>query len=102
MQEAADMLESVAIKRAVNGSDRLLELVLKARKPATYGDRIRQELTGPNGERLDLTLAEARAIIERLGPAFDGGRGDPVCESTDALPPGFKPPPRLELDPAAD
>lgn len=47
--EAADHLEGVAFKRAEDSSDTLLIFLLKGLKPETYGDRVRQEHSGPGG-----------------------------------------------------
>jgi hypothetical protein len=42
----ADRLEDVAIERAIAGSDRLLEFLLKGAKPEKYKDRLTTEQTG--------------------------------------------------------
>ena len=44
-----DNLEQAAFVRAYEGSDRLMELLLKAHKSDKYGDRRTVELTGANG-----------------------------------------------------
>ena len=49
-EDACDILEGEAWKRAVQGqSDRLLMFLLKAHRREVYGDMIRQELTGADG-----------------------------------------------------
>lgn len=48
-EEAVDMLEKVARDRAIDGSDRMLEILLKAHRPEKYVERLRQEHTGKNG-----------------------------------------------------
>lgn len=40
-EQAVEMLELIARQRALGGSDRLLEFLLKAHKPEVYGDRLR-------------------------------------------------------------
>jgi len=54
-EDACDMLEAEAWKRATDGqSDRLLMFLLKAHRRDVYGDVVRTELTTPHG--LDITL----------------------------------------------
>lgn len=78
-EEAADMLELEARRRAVSGvqepvfykgvrvatvrkySDRLLEFLLKAARPAKY--RERHEITGPEGGPLVITRIE-RVVVD--------------------------------------
>ena len=49
-EDACDILEGEAWKRAVQGqSDRLLMFLLKAHRREVYGDIVRQELSGPGG-----------------------------------------------------
>lgn len=43
------MLEDVARQRAIEGSDRLLMFLLKARRPRTYRERVLNEHTGMDG-----------------------------------------------------
>ena len=45
-EAGADKLEDVALDRAFQGSDRLLEFLLKGAKPEKYKDRVAQETTG--------------------------------------------------------
>ncbi len=47
--EAVDKLEKVARDRAIDGSDRMLEILLKAHRPEKYVDRVRNELSNPDG-----------------------------------------------------
>jgi hypothetical protein len=42
-------LKDVAKKRAFEGSDRLLEFLLRGLDPATFGDRFKGEFSGPGG-----------------------------------------------------
>lgn len=60
--KVTDTLERVAVHRAVNGSDRLLEFLLKARKPDVYRESyvrvehsgsVRHDLAGMSDEQLD-------------------------------------------------
>ena len=49
-EDACDMLEAEAWKRATEGqSDRLLMFLLKAHRRDVYGDVVRAELTTPDG-----------------------------------------------------
>lgn len=43
---AIDHLEKVARDRAIDGSDRMLEILLKAHRPEKYTDRVRNEHSG--------------------------------------------------------
>ena len=43
------MLVAESRRRAMKGSDRLLELELKSRLPKIYRDTVRQEVSGPEG-----------------------------------------------------
>jgi hypothetical protein len=81
--EAADLLEAEAFRRGHDGvdepifyqgeecgtvrkySDGLLTLLLKARRPTVFGDKIKQEITGKDGEPLngyDLTKLPAEKL----------------------------------------
>lgn len=59
----ADMLEDLAVKRAVKCSDDLLKFLLMARNPRVFGRK--QEISGPDGkpllEGLDAVIADYRA-----------------------------------------
>jgi len=48
-EDATEMLEAEARRRAMAVSDTLLIFLLKARKPAMYRESSRLELTGPRG-----------------------------------------------------
>lgn len=51
LDDACDILEAEAWKRAIEeGSDRLLMFLLKAHRRDKYGDHMRQEISGPDGE----------------------------------------------------
>ena len=47
-----EVLEKVAMKRAVDGSDTLLIFLLKSRRPEIYRDRAQFEHVGKNGNEL--------------------------------------------------
>lgn len=93
-EEGADYLESEAVRRAYDGvedvkwvgpadggrevpfraySDRLLELLLKARRPSRFRENQRVEHTGPNGgpirSEVALTDADARDALRGLAAA---------------------------------
>lgn len=51
-EEAVDALEAAARKRAMESSDRLMEILLKAHRPAKYMDRSKTEITGKAGADL--------------------------------------------------
>ena len=44
-EEAVDKLEQVARERAIDGSDRMMEILLKAHRPDKYVDRFKGELS---------------------------------------------------------
>jgi hypothetical protein len=48
-QEAVDSLEKVAWDRAMDNSDRMLEILLKAHRPEKYREKQAVELTGKDG-----------------------------------------------------
>lgn len=48
-EEAVDALEKVARDRAIDGSDRMLEILLKAHRPEKYTDRMKTEHSGSFG-----------------------------------------------------
>jgi hypothetical protein len=45
-EEAADKLEEIARQRAVGGSDRMLEILLKAHRPEKFVERFKGEVSG--------------------------------------------------------
>ena len=57
LDEAADALVAIARKRALNGSDRLLEFLLTAMRPNEYGRR-RIEATGRDGGPMEFRNAD--------------------------------------------
>ena len=54
LDEALDMLEGMAWKRAAKQSDRLLMFLLKAHRRGFYGDKQEVELTGKDGAALKI------------------------------------------------
>lgn len=57
--EAVDALELAARQRAIEGSDKLMEILLKAHRPDKYTDRIKADVSGNitiniNGDAADL------------------------------------------------
>lgn len=60
-------LEGEALRRAMRGSDRLLEFLLKSLAPERFGEKQRLELTNPDGSLQPGTSAEERAArVEAL------------------------------------
>lgn len=64
-EQAADKLEMVARERAIDGSDRMLEILLKAHRPEKFVERLRSELSGPGGAPLQVTTIERRIVDPR-------------------------------------
>ena len=84
-EEAYDKLEQEALRRAVEGvqrkrpiivgreiidyeviteySDRLLEVLLKARRPDVFREKTSIEHSGPNGQPIAIDLAEQRSAL---------------------------------------
>lgn len=76
-EEAIDKLEEVARNRAIDSSDRMMEILLKAHRPEKYVERFRTEHTGANGgpiQTADVTTATLIEEAKRLGidPALLG------------------------------
>ena len=69
-EEAVDKLEEVARNRAIDSSDRMLEILLKAHRPDKYVERFRNEHTGKNGgpiQHADVTTDILIQEAKRLG-----------------------------------
>jgi hypothetical protein len=60
-EEAIDRLEGEAINRAMHGSDRLMEFLLKGAKPEKYRENHKVEITGEVDIISRLTRGRARA-----------------------------------------
>jgi hypothetical protein len=58
IEAGTDVLEDSALKQAKTGNTSLMVLLLKSRRPDKYKDRTENQLTGPNGAPLTITLAE--------------------------------------------
>jgi hypothetical protein len=72
VDEAVDKLEQKAWDRATDdGSDRMLEILLKAHRPEKYVERFKGELTGRDGEPI-------RALVEISFCKTDAGDQDPA------------------------
>jgi hypothetical protein len=56
LQQAVDLLEQEAWRRARATSDVLLIFLLKAHRPEMYRETTRHEVTGKDGTRLNFTL----------------------------------------------
>ncbi|HUV73849.1 MAG TPA: hypothetical protein VMW79_06045 [Anaerolineae bacterium] len=65
MEDACDLLEAEAFRRAMASSDWLLRMLLSAHRPERFRDTTRHELTGKDGDRLAFTL--------KLGELNDNG-----------------------------
>lgn len=75
LQDAVDVLEAVAWKRAQDISDTLLIFLLKAHRPDVYSDKVRLEIVRREAERMaegtgftaDEIIAEAEEMLRRNG-----------------------------------
>ena len=56
-EEAVDDLEKVARDRAIDGSDRMMEILLKAHRPEKYVERMRSEISGPGGSPIAIDMS---------------------------------------------
>lgn len=69
-EEAIDALELAARERAIDGSDRMMEILLKAHRPEKYVDKLKTELTGKDGGPVKLDMRhltpEQLAALEAL------------------------------------
>lgn len=73
LDDATDLLEDVAIRRAADGSDTLLIFLLKARRPEQYRDttnanvnmKATHEHSGPAGTPIALQF-NANAVLARI------------------------------------
>jgi hypothetical protein len=69
LEEGIDELQSVVFKRAIEGSDRCVMFLLRAHRPAIYGNSYRPPpVPPPESEPLDLSLLtpEECAELDRL------------------------------------
>ncbi len=69
-EEAVDALELAARERAIDGSDRMMEILLKAHRPEKYVERLRSEISGPGGGPVKIDMKnltdEQLAALEAL------------------------------------
>lgn len=69
-EEAVDALELAARQRAMDSSDRMMEILLKAHRPEKYVERMRSEISGPNGSSIKIDMSnltpEQLAALEAL------------------------------------
>lgn len=70
-EEAVDALEQVARKRAIDSSDRMMEILLKAHRPEKYVERYRAELTGKDGGPVEYRNLSEDEINARLAKLFE-------------------------------
>lgn len=80
LEQAAELrtqaLEQEAWRRAFAGSDRLMEFMLRAARPAVYRETRTLELTGPNGSPLELGDSQRAARILAIVAAADADGDD--------------------------
>lgn len=55
-KHVADELEATAVARAKKHSDTLLIFLLKGLKPDVYGDKLKNEMSGPGGKPIAIKL----------------------------------------------
>lgn len=65
-ETAVDKLEQVARDRAIDSSDRMLEILLKAHRPEKYVDRYRTEHTGRDGGPIEYRQLSDDEIAARI------------------------------------
>lgn len=70
--EITESLEGEAIRRALDGSDRLMEFLLKARCPERYSDRAHLHHSGTVAQPVVLTAEEEAAELQSLALALPG------------------------------
>lgn len=79
MDEAIDMLEAQAYKRALTSSDTLLMFLLKAHRPKRYRETVRQEHSGRVSQEIEAKVDDdtARRIADYIaaGLKSSGGAG---------------------------
>lgn len=118
MDDATDLMEQAAFKRAVHGvdepvwmrgddgrpvkvdiikrySDRLLELLLKAHRPKKYNDRVVTEVSGPGGGTIQVEQREVKqfdwaAYAKLAQQLFGSPEGDNPSESVHPARPNGK------------
>jgi len=73
LDDALDLLEEEAWRRARKDSDRLLMFLLKAHRREVYGDWVRQEVSGPDGAAIDIHDSRFDAALAKV---YDQGEGE--------------------------
>jgi hypothetical protein len=79
-----DLLEKTAVERALGGSDRLMEFILKARRPGTYresvkvehGGKVNVEVEEGVNDAITGYLAEIERLTERLAELAPDGEAE--------------------------
>jgi len=71
IEEAVDLLEEEARRRALEDSDVLLIFLLKAHRPAVYRENVKIEHSGPNGKPIETRGKVTHDIASILAPCFD-------------------------------
>jgi len=66
LDDALDLLEAEAWRRARKSSDRLLMFLLKAHRREVYGDVVRNEVSGPDGEPLTVKFIDSNLSSDDL------------------------------------
>lgn len=66
MDEAIDILQAEARRRAMTVSDLLLIFLLKAHRPEMYRETIRQEITGEGGGPIEIAASMVEARLKRI------------------------------------
>jgi hypothetical protein len=77
-----ELLEKTAVQRALDGSDRLMEFMLKARRPGTYRESVKMEHSGKVNveveegvnDAISGYLAEIERLTERLADLAPDGQ----------------------------
>lgn len=76
-RETTKLLEETAFERALAGSDRLAEFLLKARRPETYRENIRLEHGGTITHEVEAKVDRELAALERQLGVQAAPTGDP-------------------------
>ena len=73
LDDALDLLEEEAWRRARKDSDRLLMFLLKAHRREVYGDWVRQEVSGPDGSAIEVHDSRFDAAVAKV---YGQGEGE--------------------------
>lgn len=85
-----EILEKTAVERALDGSDRLMEFMLKARRPGTYreslnikhGGKVNVEVEEGVDEAIDGLLAENDRLTQRLAELEPKGEPNAAVQAS--------------------